>query len=212
MVLFLPLGAQINTSNVGSCVISVQRTTVSSTNTCITWYFWWSSCGRTRKTHNNIFLDNGKHTIIYTWLYFTFYLGFISSLVPAAYSSLFGTKGYPFFWATLLRAVLIILLVILQIFSVYQFLLCLIFISLQPLWVIWYFWSPLQSMLVFFNPVKFGVTFTLGNLMALGRSVSKFHLIYHLTLFSSYFITCLWTPVKSEWCKLQEIWVLFTFA
>nr|CAB3450101.1 unnamed protein product [Digitaria exilis] len=25
------------------------------------------------------------------------------------------------------------------------------------------------SMLVFFNPVKFGVTFTLGNLMALGR-------------------------------------------
>jgi hypothetical protein len=36
MVLFLPLGAQINTSNVGSCVISVQRTTVSSTNTCIT--------------------------------------------------------------------------------------------------------------------------------------------------------------------------------
>lgn len=112
MLLFLPLGAQINTSNVGSCVISVQRTTVSSTNTCITWYFWWSSCGRTR-----------KHTIIYPWLYFTFYLGFISSLVPAAYSSLFGTKGYPFFWATLLRAVLIILLVILQIFSVYQFLL-----------------------------------------------------------------------------------------
>jgi len=29
----------------------------------------------------------------------------------------------------------------------------------------------LQSMIVFFNPVKFGVTFTLGNLMALGRSV-----------------------------------------
>ncbi|CAN6273123.1 unnamed protein product [Urochloa humidicola] len=27
-----------------------------------------------------------------------------------------------------------------------------------------------QSMLVFFNPVKFGVTFTLGNLMALGST------------------------------------------
>lgn len=26
-------------------------------------------------------------------------------------------------------------------------------------------------MLVFFNPVKFGITFTLGNLMALGRFV-----------------------------------------
>ncbi|KAH0923277.1 hypothetical protein HID58_023295 [Brassica napus] len=29
----------------------------------------------------------------------------------------------------------------------------------------------LLSMLVFFNPIKFGFTFTLGNLMALGRSV-----------------------------------------
>jgi hypothetical protein len=29
-----------------------------------------------------------------------------------------------------------------------------------------------QSMFVFFHPVKFGLTFTLGNLMALGRSVS----------------------------------------
>ena len=31
---------------------------------------------------------------------------------------------------------------------------------------------PVQSMIVFFNTVKFGVTLTLGNLMALGRSVS----------------------------------------
>jgi hypothetical protein len=30
----------------------------------------------------------------------------------------------------------------------------------------------IQSMIVFFNTVKFGVTLTLGNLMALGRSVS----------------------------------------
>uniref|UniRef100_A0A0E0CM55 Vesicle transport protein n=1 Tax=Oryza meridionalis TaxID=40149 RepID=A0A0E0CM55_9ORYZ len=29
------------------------------------------------------------------------------------------------------------------------------------------------SMLVFFNPVKFGVTFTLGNLMALGRVIQE---------------------------------------
>jgi hypothetical protein len=29
-------------------------------------------------------------------------------------------------------------------------------------------------MLVFFNPVKFGITFTLGNLMALGRFVLEF--------------------------------------
>ena len=28
---------------------------------------------------------------------------------------------------------------------------------------------PVQSMIVFFNTVKFGVTLTLGNLMALGR-------------------------------------------
>jgi hypothetical protein len=28
----------------------------------------------------------------------------------------------------------------------------------------------MQSMLVFFNPVKFGITFTLGNLMALGST------------------------------------------
>lgn len=32
----------------------------------------------------------------------------------------------------------------------------------------------MQSMLVFFNPIKFGFTFTLGNLMALGRSVLDF--------------------------------------
>jgi hypothetical protein len=32
----------------------------------------------------------------------------------------------------------------------------------------------MQSMLVFFNPVKFGITFTLGNLMALGRFVLEF--------------------------------------
>jgi hypothetical protein len=29
-------------------------------------------------------------------------------------------------------------------------------------------------MIVFFHPVKFGVTFTLGNMMALGRSVAPF--------------------------------------
>ncbi|GJM85298.1 hypothetical protein PR202_ga01735 [Eleusine coracana subsp. coracana] len=33
------------------------------------------------------------------------------------------------------------------------------------------------SMFVFFHPVKFGVTFTLGNLMALGRSVSLLYSI-----------------------------------
>ncbi|OEL28323.1 hypothetical protein BAE44_0010659 [Dichanthelium oligosanthes] len=38
------------------------------------------------------------------------------------------------------------------------------------------------SMLVFFNPVKFGVTFTLGNLMALGRSV----LFHQLSKFCLY--------------------------
>ncbi|KAB5561140.1 hypothetical protein DKX38_006097 [Salix brachista] len=31
--------------------------------------------------------------------------------------------------------------------------------------------STKQSMLVFFNPVKFGITFTFGNLLSLGRSV-----------------------------------------
>ena len=36
------------------------------------------------------------------------------------------------------------------------------------------FLHSLQSMIVFFNPVKFGVTFTLGNMMALGRSVAPF--------------------------------------
>lgn len=30
-------------------------------------------------------------------------------------------------------------------------------------------YSELQSMLVFFNPIKFGITFTFGNLCALGR-------------------------------------------
>eukprot|EP00268_Persea_americana_P004668 TRINITY_DN1150_c0_g3_i4.p2 TRINITY_DN1150_c0_g3~~TRINITY_DN1150_c0_g3_i4.p2 ORF type:complete len:114 (-),score=23.42 TRINITY_DN1150_c0_g3_i4:1164-1505(-) len=30
----------------------------------------------------------------------------------------------------------------------------------------------LLSMLVFFNPIKFGITFTFGNLLALGRFVS----------------------------------------
>ncbi|KAK9228646.1 hypothetical protein WN944_021600 [Citrus x changshan-huyou] len=31
-----------------------------------------------------------------------------------------------------------------------------------------------QSLLVFFNPIKFGITFTFGNLLSLGRFVSEF--------------------------------------
>ena len=35
-----------------------------------------------------------------------------------------------------------------------------------------FFLCLVQSMLVFFNPIKFGITFTFGNLLALGRFVS----------------------------------------
>ncbi|KAJ6364895.1 hypothetical protein OIU76_029801 [Salix suchowensis] len=36
----------------------------------------------------------------------------------------------------------------------------------------------LLSMLVFFNPVKFGITFTFGNLLSLGRSVFWSYVFY----------------------------------
>lgn len=46
-------------------------------------------------------------------------------------------------------------------------------------------------MIVFFNPVKFGVTFTLGNLMALGRSL----LLAAKDLFNLYIFTLLFESI-----------------
>lgn len=50
---------------------------------------------------------------------------------------------------------------------------------------IWF--SIWQSMLVFFNPVKFGITFSFGNLLSLGRFVLRFlYCMFHVLLIVSY--------------------------
>ncbi|KAJ0726467.1 putative vesicle transport protein SFT2 [Helianthus annuus] len=41
----------------------------------------------------------------------------------------------------------------------------------------------LMSMLVFFNPIKFGVAFTFGNLLSLGRFVLKSFALYSIFSF-----------------------------
>ena len=63
--------------------------------------------------------------------------------------------------------------------SIYLYIPCynyLIFSHIQTLMAYLTFFMSIipviQSMIVFFNTLKFGVTLTLGNLMALGRSVS----------------------------------------
>ena len=53
---------------------------------------------------------------------------------------------------------------------------------------IWLLYLSLQSMIVFFNPVKFGVTFTLGNAMALGRSVALFVVLFDRICVFSHFV------------------------
>lgn len=55
-----------------------------------------------------------------------------------------------------------------------------------------FYFYILQSMLVFFNPIKFGITFSFGNLLSIGRFVLRFSYItllmtfWLITYFASY--------------------------
>lgn len=76
-----------------------------------------------------------------------------------------------------------------------------------------------QSMLVFFNPIKFGVTFTFGNLLALGRYVffnfcSVLHAWCSLSL--NFRFICLWFAIHGmvaflfrpelHWSTIERKW------
>lgn len=53
------------------------------------------------------------------------------------------------------------------------------------LWLLWKFSEkllfifPVQSLVVFVRPIKFAVMFTFGNILAVGRWLHRFSLIYH---------------------------------
>ncbi|XP_059656243.1 uncharacterized protein LOC132303138 isoform X3 [Cornus florida] len=54
--------------------------------------------------------------------------------------------------------------------------------------------STKQSILVFFNPIKFGITFTFGNLLSLGRFVYRF--VYSFLIGPKRQVTMMLDPVR----------------